>query len=211
MSKIKLQKTTKNATITQKIYGCVDAVFFLIDCLESDDDKKLIEDLYVKYISWLRFRASKIIGNDPAACADVAHDCMVNMIKHLDKLKTMTEDKQRAYMYVSIDNTALNYVAKHSRSVLMHKPEAAELDFVGEDYSLEADVEKRLNIEAVLENIHLLPKRDKDLIILKYELELSDEQVGDILDIKPGNVRMTLRRSVQKLAKLIDKKGAVKR
>ena len=74
--------------------------------------------------------------------------------------------------------------------------------------SVEADVEKRLNIEAVRDNIPLLPKRDRDLIVLKYELELKDEQIGEILDIKPGNVRMTLRRSVQKLAKIIDKKGA---
>ena len=111
-------------------------------------------------------------------------------------------------MSVAVDNLALNYVVKRSRSVFMNKPEAAELDFVGEDYSLEADVEKRLNIEVVRDNIPLLPQRERDLIVLKYELELKDEQIDEILDIKPGNVRMTLRRSVQKLAKLINKKGA---
>lgn len=182
-------------------------IFFAIDFLEKKEDKDFIEDLYKQNIAWLRYRASKTIINDPAACADIAHDCMVNMIKHLDTLKKLPEDKRRAYMSVAVDNTALNYVVKHSRSVFMNKPESAELDFVGEDYSLEADVEKRLNIEAVRDNIPLLPKRDRDLIVLKYELELKDEQIGEILDIKPGNVRMTLRRSVQKLAKIIDKKG----
>ncbi len=180
---------------------------FTIEYLETKEDKEFIENLYKNYISWLRFRASKIIGKDSAACADIAHDCMVNMIKHLDKLKTLPEEKQRAYMAVAIDNTALNYVTKHSRMTFMRKPEAAELDFVGEDYSLEEDVEKRLNIEAVRDNIHLLSKRDRDLIILKYELELSDEQIGEILDIKKDCVRMTLRRSVQKLAKHIGKRG----
>ena len=117
MSKIKLQKTTKNATITQKIYGCVDVVFFLIDCLESDDDKKLIEDLYVKYISWLRFRASKIIGNDPAACADVAHDCMVNMIKHLDENIMYEQDNGYQFLFNVHKEETDNYIKWTFKSV----------------------------------------------------------------------------------------------
>ena len=181
---------------------------FTIEYLETKEDKELVKNLYENNIAWLRFRASKIIGSDSAACADVAHDCMVNMIKHLDKLKTLSEEKQKAYMTVAIDNTAINYVTKHSRMTFMRKPEAAELDFIGDDYSLEEEVEKKLNVEAVCDKFHLLPKRDQDLIILKYDLRLSDEHIGEILDIKPNNVRMTRRRSVQKLKKLAGNKIA---
>ena len=180
---------------------------FTVDFLEKKEDKEFIADLYDKYIEWLRFRASKTIGNDADACADVAHDCMVNMIKHVDKLKTLPENKQRAYLAVAIDNTALNYAVKHSKICVTKTPEAADLEFVADSHVLESEVEKRLNLEAVINNIDLLPKRDKDLIVLKYELEMSDEQIGEILGIKTNNVRMTLRRSVQKLAKLINKKG----
>ncbi len=182
---------------------------FTIEYLESKEDVALADKLYRSNITWMRFRARKIIGNDLSACMDIAHDCMVNMMKHLDTLKRLNEEKQRAYMAISVDNAALNYIKKHSRVTLMRKPEAAVLDFVSEDYSLEEDLEKQLNIEAVRDNFHLLQKRDRDIIILKYELRLSDAEIGEILDIKPDNVRMTLRRSVQKLAKLVD--GQVER
>ena len=180
-------------------------VLFSANTIEKPEDKVFIEELYIKYIACLRFRESKIIGNDSEACADVAHDCMVNMIKHIDMLKTLSENKQRAYLAAAIDNTALNYSMKSSKVEITHKTESAELDFIIDSNDMESEVEKKMELEAVREKFDLLPDRDKDLIVLKYELEMSDEQIGEIFDIKKDSVRMTVRRSIQKLAKMINK------
>lgn len=63
--------------------------------------------------------------------------------------------------------------------MLMRKSESAVLDFVGEDYSLEEDINYRLNIETVRDDSYLLLRRDRDIITLKFELRLSNEEIGD--------------------------------
>ena len=44
------------------------------------------------------------------------------------------------------------------------------------------------------------------MIILKYEVGLSDAEIGEIVGLKADSVRGTLRRSVQKPAKLVNSK-----
>lgn len=177
---------------------------FIIKHLETAEDVAFATKLYNDNIAWMRFRASKTIGNDFAACFDVAHDCMINMMKHLDTLKRLNEPKLKAYMAISVDNAALNHVKKHSRVTVMHKPES-ELN-ADNNYCLEEEIEKRLSAEMVRDNFYRLQKRDRDMIILKYEVGLSDAEIGEIVGLKADSVRGTLRRSVQKPAKLVNSK-----
>jgi len=53
-----------------------------------------------------------------------------------------------------------------------------------------------------------LCERDQSIIVMKYDLELKDSQIADVLDIKQDSVRMTVLRCVKRLKKQIKKQEA---
>ncbi|MBR3766914.1 MAG: sigma-70 family RNA polymerase sigma factor [Clostridia bacterium] len=182
---------------------------FAINTLDNEDDKIFIQNLYNQYFPWLKFRAHKYV-NDISLCEDLAHDCMLNMIKSIDKLKEFSEDRQRAYLAIAIDNISKNYIKREKRLIEIDDFTAADLVFAADDYSMEDEVDKKLDYETVRANFDKLCERDRDIIIMKYDLELNDQQIADILQIKKDSVKMTVYRSVRKLEKVVMKQGGKK-
>ncbi|MBP3937805.1 MAG: hypothetical protein IK955_00220, partial [Clostridia bacterium] len=65
-------------------------ILFVIDKLDNESDKDLILGIYEKYAPWLRSRAYNIT-NDPEISNDLVHDCIINLIKHIDKIRTFND------------------------------------------------------------------------------------------------------------------------
>ena len=179
-------------------------ISFIISTIDNSDDREFVENLYKNYAPWLKARSNRFV-KDTHCSEDLLQDCMCSMIKHLDKLKSLPEDKRRAYLAVSIDNLAKNYLKNSSKTVMMKKDDSAGLDFIADDYDFEGELDKKLDYQNLMESIKKLPERDRDIIMMKYDLELSDQEIADVLGIKETSVRMTVHRSLLKLAKLANK------
>ena len=176
-----------------------------IDTLENADDRKFIEDLYTRYKPWLKYRAYKIVG-DAHICEDLAQDCMVNMITHIHTLKMLTQAEQRSYLSISIDNIALNYSKRNAKIMKMNDADSSDLEFLPDIHNLETETEDKLEFEFVLKNIENLHKRDREIILMKFDLELSNEEIAAVLGIKASSVRMSVKRSVARLQKEIEER-----
>ncbi len=179
-------------------------VLFVIDCLDNDSDKEFVKNLYTEYMPFLRSRVYKFIKNDEI-CNDLAHDCMVNMIKYLDRVKSLPENKVRAYLCVSIDNITKNYLKRSSKKVSNGVYDLSDDYYLSDCVSVEDIIEQKADYESVRAAFDKLHERDKSIIIMKYDLELNDSQIADLLDIKQNSVRITVLRSVRKLKKQIEK------
>lgn len=177
-------------------------ILFVIEQLDNEVDKKFILDIYEKYAPWMRARAYNIT-KDPEISNDLAHDCIISLIRHTDKLRTFNDTQLRAYIAIAIDHTTINYVKHSSRTFLVSENEEFFFDNLPDKDDVEEIVETKFNIETVRENLKHLPKRDRDLIILKYDLEMSDREIGQIVGIKENSVRMTVRRSVARLGNMV--------
>ncbi len=177
-------------------------LLFIVQNLDNDDDRKFISDIYEKYAPWLRSRAYKIT-NDYEISNDLAHDCIINLIKHIDKLRSFNDSQLRSYIAIAIDNTSKNYMKHSSKSCLMMDDDECFFDNIPDEISTEDLVEKKLNYDTIRENFQNLPDRDKDIIILKYDLDLSDREIAPVIGIKENSVRMTVRRSIRRLGLLV--------
>ena len=175
-------------------------LLFVINSLDNPDDKKFIEMLYTKNMPWLRSRAYKFV-NDINISNDLAHDCMLQIIKHIETVKALSEDKQRGYLSISINNICKNYVKRASRTIMMNDSSSASLDFIPENFSIEDDLERKFDYETIRTSVDKLCDRDRDIITMKFYLNLSEDHIADILQIKKDCVRMTVHRSVKKLEK----------
>lgn len=179
-------------------------LLFVIDCLDNDSDRAFVENLYIEYMPLLRSRVYKYI-NDINTCNDLAHDCIVNMIKYLDRVKSLPEDKIRAYISVSIDNLVINYLKRSSRQFTRSLSDLGDDYYLADDVNIEDEIEQKYNYQSIRAGFDKLRERDKSIIIMKYDLELNDSQIADVLGIKNDSVRMTVLRSVRKLKKQIKK------
>lgn len=171
---------------------------FVINYLDDPSDRKFIETLYTRHMPLLRSIAHKYV-NDIHTCDDLAHDCMVNIIKYIDTVKALPEIKQRAYLRVAINNICKNYIKRASRTVIMNDCSSASLDFIPENFSIEDEIEQKFDYETMRTSVNKLYDRDRDIIIMKFYLNLSDEHIADLLQINKSSVRMTVFRSVKKL------------
>ncbi len=52
----------------------------------------------------------------------------------------------------------------------------------------------------VMRGLQRLPRRQREALVLRYYLELSDEEVSRVMGIRPGTVRSTMTRALTALA-----------
>ena len=179
-------------------------VLFVIEYIDNDSDKAFVEKLYIEYMPFMRSRVYKYI-KDISTCNDLAHDCIVNMIKHLDRVKNLPEDKIRSYIFVSINNLVINYLKRSSKQVANSICDLGDNYYLSDSVSIEDEIEQKYDYESIRAGFNKLCERDKSIIIMKYDLDLNDSQIADVLSIKKDSVRMTVLRSVRNLKKQIKK------
>ena len=73
-------------------------ILFIVESLDNEKDKELILMIYEKYAPWLRSRAYKIT-QDYEISNDLVHDCIIKLIKHVDKLKDFKIEDGRLLKY----------------------------------------------------------------------------------------------------------------
>lgn len=183
-------------------------ISFVIESLDDETDKQIITDIYEQYAPWMRSRAYTLTG-DYEVSYDLAHDCIISLIKHIDTIRNLNDRQLRSYIATTVNHTAINYMKHSSRTCLVTENEECFFDEIPGRENVEEAVEKKLNIETVRENMNGLSSRDRELIILKYNHELSDAEISEIIGIKENSVRMTVRRSVERLGKKVER-GAKK-
>ena len=170
---------------------------------KKDADKNIINKVYEEYYSWLIKRAYKKV-QDISVCEDIFNDCVIGWINNTDTLNRLSENELRAYIAKSIDNACIAYLKKKSKVVFL-SDETKTMDAF-EDFSQNIDLitEKKYTYEVMKNAFQKLPEKDRDIIFMKYKLGLKDREMADIVGVKENSVRMTVRRSVKKLANIME-------
>ena len=165
----------------------------------------IILHIYHEYYSWLMKRACERI-NDESVCNELFNDCVIRWINDIGTLKQLQENELQAYVAGSMDCACAAYLKKESRTV--------DLFEVGDCRTAEAEDSLR-NVEEYVENkdsyeiikraVKKLSNREQSIIQMKYVLEMKDREMAQILGIQENSVRMTVRRCIAALQKIIEK------
>lgn len=103
---------------------------------------------------------------------------------------------------------AKNVIAGHYRRVgreLNHLERAGEqLRFVEPPPGPEDSLIRDERVGKLVEFVRQLPPRDQELISLKFDAELSNAEIGDILDLTPLNVRVAMFRALRRLRRQLE-------
>jgi RNA polymerase sigma-70 factor (ECF subfamily) len=145
------------------------------------------------------FKISYRIVNDEEAAEDLVHD---SLIKANEKCLVFPSLNDCKYWLIRVvKNASLNYVKRKDRErkayekVLYEdhrKSESGEIDL------LKADAMKKAK-----EALNKLPKNLREVLILKEYGDLNYKEIGKVLGITEGNVKVRVFRAREQLLKLL--------
>ena len=172
--------------------------------LDSDADRQFFEDLYTQYHRLMYAQALQIT-KDSSTAQDVISDSLMALMKKIDLLRTLPCNKLRAYAVITVKHMALNRYKQKKR-------ENVAGDIAVEDLAGQGSVDENLlsqaGIEQVKAAICALPEREKQIMLMKYFRELTDEEIAEEMGVKPVSVRVHLSRARKHLAQMLEGRGS---
>lgn len=155
-----------------------------------------LEQLYAAH--WRQLvRLSVLLVRDTATAEEVVQDAFVAVHARWGRLR----EPERALAYLR------QAVVNRSRSALRHRAVVTRhLATVGEPEDVpgaDATTLDRHRRERVLDGLRALPRRQREVLALRYYLELSEAEIADALGISPGSVKSHASRGAAALRALL--------
>jgi RNA polymerase sigma-70 factor (sigma-E family) len=160
---------------------------------EADTATAAVTALYREHALSL-IRLAHIMLGSRAGAEDVVHDAFCGLYRRWEHL--VDKDKALGYVRSSVLNgcrTALRRgrLAKH---VATYQPAAI---------SAEAAVLSSEERREVVLALRRLPERQREVLVLRYYLDLPDEQIAADLGISPSTIRSTRHRALASLERML--------
>jgi len=153
-----------------------------------------LEQLYAAH--WRQLvRLSVLLVRDVGTAEEVVQDAFIAVHRRWGRLRD--PDKALAYLRQAVVN--------QSRSALRHRMVVARHVALGPDPEPEPDhpaevVDRRA---AVLEAMRVLPQRQREVLALRYYLDLSEAEIAATLGISRGAVKSHASRGAAALRELL--------
>lgn len=147
----------------------------------------------------LLFKISWRIVNDEEVAEDLAHD---SLIKANEKnLVFPSLDDAKFWLIRVVKNASLNYVKKKERERKAYEKVLYE-DHRKID-SGETEVLKSESVKKTQEALDKLPPKLKEVLVLREYGELNYKEIGKVLGITEGNVKIRIFRAREQLLKIL--------
>ena len=164
---------------------------------ESWDADAAVEALYAAH--WRRLvRLSVLLVRDVGTAEEVVQDAFVAMHGRWGRLRD--PDKALAYLRQAVVNRSRS-VLRHRAVVDRHAARERPLDPLPPADEVTLAGSRR---DAVLDALRALPQRQREVLALRYYLDLSEADIADTLDISRGAVKSHASRGAAALRDLLD-------
>jgi RNA polymerase sigma-70 factor (sigma-E family) len=139
-------------------------------------------------------RAAVFLGASPSDADDIAQTTMIRCYAGWEKVSGA--DNRDAYVYRML----LNCLRDHQRTSWwrLRSPHPPDADGPGEP-SLDESVRVEM-ADAVHRALEVLPRNQREVVVLRYFVQLTEAQTAATLGIAAGTVKSRLSRSLARLA-----------
>ena len=105
------------------------------------------------------------------------------------------------WLFTIARNIIISHGRKHARETLVDPDVLKAIAPSGG--SVEGELLMREDLAAVAQTLRLFPQREQDIVALKFDAELSNGQIAEIMGLSEPNVRVILFRTLRKLRELM--------
>lgn len=143
------------------------------------------------------------------ALDDIVQEACVKLMAKTDILTQLECHALKAYVVLTVRNTAINYVKARARrrAHVADVPDEA-LDRAEAPGAVDGQMIRQSDIDSVRRAIERLPEKAKEILDLKYRQNLPDGEIAKILGIKQASVRQAVSRAREKLKAILLEGGA---
>lgn len=165
-----------------------------------------LEELVLRYQTRAT-RAAFLVLHDEQLAEDVVQDTFVRLyhqIRSYDMARPFAP-----YLMRSVVNAALN-AARRSAIWVQVDGEGLECieGFVLETSSRDVDALTYEQRQVILDSLAQLPPRQRAVIVQRYYLEMSEQEMAQALDAPRGTIKWLLNQARSRLRELLGQKGA---
>lgn len=147
----------------------------------------------------LLFKVSWRIVNDEDAAEDLVHDSFIKANEKGMVFPSMNDAK--FWLIRVVKNASLNYVLRKKRE--RNAYQKALYEDKRQQTSGETDLLKKETRKIAIAALEKLPASLKEVIVLREYGELNYKEIGKVLGITEGNVKIRMFRAREQLEKLI--------
>jgi RNA polymerase sigma factor (sigma-70 family) len=138
-------------------------------------------------------RFALLLTGDRATAEDVVQDAFLGLHRHWDDVND--PGRVLAYLRTAVVNGARS---RYRRHVVARRVVLEPLAMV---QSAEASVLAGEERRALLAAVDMLPRRQREVLALKYFLDLGEREIAEVLSISRGAVASTASRALATLAR----------
>ena len=133
----------------------------------------------------------------------VAEDLVADVFEKVFlKADTLRNDEAfSTWMFTIARNVIISHGRKRSRETIVD-PEVMR-EIAPSSASVESEVLMQEELDSVGELLKDFPQRERDIISLKFDAELSNTQIAQIMDLTEANVRVILFRTLRKMREVL--------
>lgn len=147
-----------------------------------------VYSVYKKYNKDFIAYAKSITGNKDIAF-DLVQDAYVRALENEDIFLNMNEYQIKGWFFTVIKNRNIDFIRKENKVVLF-------------DNDVPEEEIKSFEEEVVMKNLlESLPEKNKQILRLKFNMNLNSNEIGKILGMSPSTVRSRLSASLKLLKK----------
>lgn len=144
-------------------------------------------------------RLAVLLVDDRAGAEDIVQDVATEMFRRWSNIEPSTA---LAYARTSVLNRSRSVLRR--RRVSLHNRGQLILEqqhrFVPSAEAVVLMDEQRLQ---VMQAVHSLPTRQREVIVLRYWLALSEAEMAALLGVRPGTVKTAASRAIRTLARIL--------
>jgi RNA polymerase sigma-70 factor (ECF subfamily) len=171
------------------------------------DDRNAYEVLVSNYQE-LAFRAAYLITRDAGEAEEAAQEAFVKAYFALGRFRPGAPFKP--WLMRIVANEAYNRRADAGRRAGLQQRAAAFVTASGDPArSPEALAEANERRETLLHAMSELSVRDRTVLVYRYFLELSEQEMATALHCRPGTVKSRLFRSLARLRSILEREAVV--
>ncbi|MGO8957207.1 MAG: RNA polymerase sigma factor [Streptosporangiaceae bacterium] len=159
---------------------------------DSADPGGLVTDLYREHALALVRVALLLVGDKPSA-EDVVQDAFIGLYRAVHRLAS--PDKALAYLRASVVNGCRS--VHRSRRTWFQRSGDGEATVWSAESAAMAREDNRLALAAVAR----LPRRSREVLALRYYLDMPDPEIAEALGVSRGTVSSTASRALAMLAR----------
>ncbi len=130
---------------------------------------------------------------------DIVSDVFERVYLKLDSLRD--PDALATWLFTIARNAIVSHVRKHSRETIVDHDTLTELSPA--TASVESEVMHREDLAGIARAVRTFSQREQGIISLKFDAELVNAQIGQIMGLSEQNVRVIIFRTIRKLRKIV--------